>query len=134
MPYGDPEDQVKYNGSLSESLTEKSRRMYEDNNFSLGSADTTAHTTIRAQAKNFYHFVRGGNAGLSKLRRESMFINMLNALHPLEAELLVLAKDKGISSRYKITQEVVAEAFPDIRWNTRGWFSPGGPHINLKKI
>ena len=120
VPYGDPEDQLKYSGSLSEALSERSRKMYEENNFSLGSADTSAHTTIRAQAKNFYHFVKGGNPGLSNMRRETMFINILNALHPLEAELLVLAKDKLIGDRYKITKEVISEAYPDIRWNTRG--------------
>lgn len=120
VPYGDPEDQLKYNGTLSENISDKSRDMYARGNFSLGNVDSNARTTIRAQAKNFYHFIRGGNPGLNKMRRESMFINLLQALHPLEAELVVLAKDKKISDTYKITQEVVAEAFPDIKWGGRG--------------
>lgn len=120
VPYGDPEDQLKYNGTLSENISDKSRDMYARGNFSLGNVDSNARTTIRAQAKNFYHFIRGGNPGLNKMRRESMFINLLQALHPLEAELVVLAKDKKIGDTYKITQEVVAEAFPDIKWGGRG--------------
>ena len=119
VPYGEQDEMVKYNGTLSESLAEKSRDMYENGNFSLGNTDAAAHTTIRAQAKNFYHFVRGGNPGLSKMRRESMFINLLQSVHPLEAELLVLAKDGLIGESYKITQEVVAEAYPEIQWGNR---------------
>ena len=119
VPYGDQDEMVKYNGSLSESLAEKSRSMYEDGNFSLGNTDAAAHTTIRAQSKNFYHFIQGGNPGLSGMRRESMFINLLQSLHPLEAELVVLAKDGLIGESYKITQDLVAEAFPQIRWGNR---------------
>ena len=48
-----------------------------------------------------------------------MFINILEGLHPLEAELVCLAKDKRISEKYKITQEIVAEAYPDIVWGGR---------------
>lgn len=119
VPYGNPEDQLQYSGTLTESISQKSRDMYQRGEFSLGNVDSNARTTIAAQAKNFYHFIEGGNRGLSKMRRESMFINMLQSLHPLEAELVALAKDKRISEVYKITQEVVAEAYPNIRWGGR---------------
>ena len=119
VPYGDPEDQTKYNGSLSESLAAKSRDMYSNGNFSLGSADGNGRTTLRAQTKNFYHFVKGGNPGLSGMRRESMYINLLQSVHPLEAEILVLVKDGRLEESYKITQEVVSEAYPDIQWGGR---------------
>ena len=119
VPYGDPEEQAKYNGTLSENLADKSRKMYTDGNFSLGSADTNGRTTLRAQTRNFYHFVRGGNAGLSGMRRESMFINLLQSVHPLEAEIMVLVKDGLLSDSYNITKEVVSEAYPDIVWGGR---------------
>ena len=93
--------------------------MYSDGNFSLGSADTNGRTTLRAQTRNFYHFVEGGNPGLSGMRRESMFINLLQSVHPLEAEIMVLVKDGLLSESYNITKEVVAEAFPDITWGGR---------------
>ena len=120
VPYGDPEDQLKYNGSLSESLADKSRQMYTDGNFSLGSADTNGRTTLRAQTRNFYHFVKGGNDDLSGMRRESMFINLLQSVHPLEAEIVVLVKDGLLEYSYKISREVVEEAYPDISWGGRG--------------
>ena len=48
-----------------------------------------------------------------------MFINILQGLHPKEAEILVLVKDKKLQNKYKITQEVVKEAYPDIIWGNR---------------
>jgi len=56
---------------------------------------------------------------LSSLRRETMFIQMLEGLHPEEAALLCLVKDKQLGKKYKITKEMVSEAFPDITWGGR---------------
>ena len=79
----------------------------------------TDHTSLRKEWKNLYHFVKGGNDSLSKTRRESMFIQILEGLHPQEADILCLVKDKALQSRYKITQGIVKEAFPDIQWGKR---------------
>ena len=48
-----------------------------------------------------------------------MFINILEGLHPKEAELLVLTKDKRLTDKYKITFENVKESYPDIAWGGR---------------
>jgi len=48
-----------------------------------------------------------------------MFIQILEGLHPLEAELLILVKDKKLSDKYKVTKEIVSEAYPDIIWGGR---------------
>ena len=53
---------------------------------------------------------------MNGIRRESMFINLLQGLHPLEAEIVCLCKDKDLESKFKITKEIVAEAYPDIQW------------------
>ena len=58
---------------------------------------------------------------MSSLRRETMFIQMLEGLHPDEAELLCLVKDKNLSNKYKITKDIVDEAYPDIQWGGRSW-------------
>jgi hypothetical protein len=63
--------------------------------------------------------LKGGNPALSGLRRETMFIQMLEGLHPKEAEVMVLVKDKRLQEKYKITQAIVAEAYPDISWGGR---------------
>ena len=79
----------------------------------------TDHTSLRKESRNFYHFVKGGNDSLSKTRRESMFIQMLEGLHPDEAEILCLVKDKELSNKYKLTKAVVESAYPDIQWGGR---------------
>ena len=119
VPYSGFEDQASHNGSLSTKIDESVRRMYETDSFSMGSSDRNGHTSIRREYKNFYHFIKGGNDGLSAVRRETMFINILEGLHPLEAEILCLCKDKKLSDRYKITKEIVAEAYSDIQWGGR---------------
>ena len=67
----------------------------------------------------FYNFVEGGNVDLTRTRRESLFIELLESLHKDEAELLCLVKDKKIGSKYRITRNVVAEAYEDIKWGNR---------------
>lgn len=79
----------------------------------------TDHTSLRREYKRLFNFVKGGNDGLSTIRRETMFIQMLEGLHPDEAELLCLVKDKNLGTKYKITKEIVEEAYPDIQWGGR---------------
>jgi len=119
VPYSGFEDQASSNGTLTTKISEEVRRMHEMDSFSMGSSDKNGHTTIRREFKNFYHFIKGGNDSMSSVRRETMFINILEGLHPLEAEIVCLCKDKKLSDRYKITKELVGEAYPDITWGNR---------------
>jgi hypothetical protein len=119
VPYSGFEDQASSNGTLSTKISEEVRRMHETDSFSVGSSDKNGHTTIRREFKNFYHFLKGGNDAMSGVRRETMFINILEGLHPLEAEIVCLCKDKKLSDKYKITKEIVGEAYPDITWGNR---------------
>ena len=56
---------------------------------------------------------------MNNMRRESMFINILQGLHPLEAEIVCLVKDGKLSDKYNITREIVEEAYPDILWRDK---------------
>ncbi len=76
-------------------------------------------TTIRNAARQFYRFVKGGDDALNKIKRESIFINILQTLPQPEAEILVLVKDKALNTKYNITKELVAEAYPEITWGNR---------------
>ena len=116
VPYVGYDEQNTYSGTLSTKISQDVRTMHETGNFSLGVSDQQGHTTIRRESKNFYNFVQGGNNSMSNIRRETMFINILQGLHPLEAEIVVLAKDGKISDKYKITKEIVSEAYPNIVW------------------
>ena len=115
VPYGNTKTDELSTGTLSDKINDAVGKMNEMGSNSLGSQDQ-GRTTIRKEYKMFYNFIKGGNSSLSSLRRETMFINILEGLHPLEAEILILVKDKRLTDKYKITKEVVAEAFPQINW------------------
>ena len=119
VPYSGYDEQTTYSGSLTTKISEEVRKMHETGSFSLGSSDKQGHTTIRREFKNFYHFIKGGNDGMNNIRRETMFINILEGLHPLEAEIICLVKDKKLEDKYKITKNIVSEAYPDIKWGGR---------------
>ena len=51
---------------------------------------------------------------LQQLKKENMWIQILEGLHAEEAELLDLVKDKKVTSRYKITRQNVIDAFPEL--------------------
>ena len=76
-------------------------------------------SSIKKEWNKFYNFVQGGNDSMNKIRKETMFINILESLHPSEAEILILVKDKKLQSKYSITKELVSEAYPDIQWGNR---------------
>jgi len=119
VPYAATSEQNSFSGTLSEKINDAVDKMSELGSNSLGSQDQ-GRSSIRKEYEKFYNFVKGGNDGLSSLRRESMFINILQGLHPLEAEILILVKDKKLATKYKITKENISEAYPDIQWGNRG--------------
>lgn len=119
VPYAATSEQNSFSGTLSEKINDAVDKMSELGTNSLGSQDQ-GRSSIRKEYQKFYNFVKGGNDGLSSLRRESMFINILQGLHPLEAEILCLVKDKKLDTKYKITKEIISEAYPDIQWGNRG--------------
>ena len=118
VPYGNNREDNSMTGTLYDKINDAVDKMSEMNSNSLGSQDQ-GKASIRKEYTKFYNFLKGGNNSLSNLRRETMFINILEGLHPLEAEILVLVKDKRLTDKYKITKEVVSEAYPQITWGGR---------------
>ena len=118
VPYGNTKEDQSTTGTLSGKINDAVGKMAEMGSTSLGSQDQ-GRASIRAEYKKFYNFCKGGNPSLSNLRRETMFINILEGLHPLEAEILILVKDKKLESKYKISKEVVSTAYPEIQWGDR---------------
>ena len=118
VPYGTNRDDQNSTGTLSSRIDDAVSKMSEMGSTSLGSQDQ-GQASIRAEYKKFYNFCKGGNPSLINLRRETMFINILEGLHPLEAELLILGKDKNLETKYKISKEVVSTAYPEIVWGDR---------------
>lgn len=78
----------------------------------------TEHTILEKEARLLHHFFKGGS-NVSQVKREQMFVQMLEGLNSGEAEALIKAKDKQIGKRWKITKATVSEAFPSIVWGNR---------------
>ena len=116
VPYGDVKDQNVYSGTLSDNL---SREAMGGESATVQDLQGRGRTSLRKEYQNLYHYVKGGNNTLSTIRREMMFINLLQGLHPKEAEVLVLTKDKHLTNKYKVSFENVKEAYPDITWGGR---------------
>ena len=64
-------------------------------------------------ARKLIHFVEGGNPGLKQLKREALFVEMLETVTPADAKLLCAIKDKKLPWK-TITPEIVNEAFPGL--------------------
>jgi hypothetical protein len=106
---------------LKQNMEKSIKTMEEENSNAIGffENDNSTRSTIRKEFKYFYNFIQGGNDSLSGVRREMMFINLIEGLHPLEAEIICLVKDKRLQEKYKITKENASQAYPDISWGGR---------------
>ena len=63
----------------------------------------------------FSFFILGADNTTPKMKKENMFIQMLEGLHESEARLVIAAKDKRLHQVYKgLSKDVVKEAF---NWN-----------------
>jgi hypothetical protein len=50
---------------------------------------------------------------LPKLKKESLFVSLLEGIHWTEAEALCLAKDRKLHTKYKsLKEDIVRDAFP----------------------
>ena len=64
--------------------------------------------------KKLYLFIKGGS-NIPKIKKETLFIQMLEALHKDDAQALIDIKDKKLNHTYKgLTENVVKESF---NWN-----------------
>lgn len=77
-------------------------------------AESSVPSTLHNQHKKFKYFVKGlAGDQVNPIKRERMFIDMLESVHPKDAELLVLMKDKKTLAK-TVTRKLVEEAFPNL--------------------
>ena len=115
VPYSSLEEEQNTTGPLPTRINQQSDTMRHNQTTNANQG----HTTLRREWTKLYNFIKGGNDSLNGLRRETMFIQILQGLHPLDAEILCLTKDKKLQSKYRISRENVEEAYPDIEWGGR---------------
>jgi len=115
VPYSSMKDEQNNTGTLTTRIGQQVNTLSHNQTTHVNEG----HTTLRREWTKLYNFIKGGNDSLNGLRRETMFINILTGLHPLDAEILCLVKDKKLTDKYKITRAVVEQAYPDIQWGGR---------------
>jgi len=75
----------------------------------------TEHTYLENEARRLYNFVKGGNNELNKVRKEALFIQILEGLQVEESKVLLDITNKTLNKTYKgLTSDMVKEAFG---WN-----------------
>jgi hypothetical protein len=79
----------------------------------IGSPDEYNPTYLYPNIKKFYLYIEGGHDGLTQLRREQLFVLMLEGLHPKEAAVVIQVKDKKLNYR-GLTYKLVKTTFPEI--------------------
>jgi hypothetical protein len=68
---------------------------------------------LYTEARRLYLFLKGGNPNLTPFRREMLFINLLETVHPNDAKLLLTVKEKKLP--YKgLTLNLIKEAYPGL--------------------
>lgn len=69
-------------------------------------------SSLQLELRRFYIWLVP-STNLPKLKKESLFVAMLESIHWTEAEALILAKDRKLHTKYKsLKEEIVREAFP----------------------
>ena len=71
-------------------------------------------TTLQRELRRMYIWVNTSE-NISQLKREALFVSMLEGLHHTEAEIMCLVKDGKLETKYpSITHELIMEAFPGL--------------------
>jgi hypothetical protein len=80
----------------------------------------TDHILLENEGKKLFYFVKGGADNVKQSKREQIFLGMIENLHPDEAEVLILVKDKKLQKKYtRISRALIEETFPQIQWGNR---------------
>ena len=79
--------------------------------FTANSPESTPSTLLK-QNKQFGYFVKGGPE-MPAYKRESLFIRLLESIHPTDAEIVLSMVAKKSPVKY-LTKKLVQEAFPDL--------------------
>jgi hypothetical protein len=65
------------------------------------------------ECRKMYLFVEGGNPDLKQLRREALFVQLLETVAAKDAKLLLAIKDKHLPYP-GVTPDIIKEAFPGL--------------------
>jgi hypothetical protein len=79
----------------------------------LPSSHSEPMASIFRENTKFRYFVKNNNVNISQMKREQIFIGVLEAVHPKDAELVISMINKK-SPVKGLTLKIAQEAFPDL--------------------
>lgn len=71
------------------------------------------HEKLYSESRKLYHFMDGGNPNLSQAKRETMFVEFLESIHPYDASMMLKIRKKRMPYA-TITETIIRTAFPDL--------------------
>ena len=75
--------------------------------------DPNSENLLYSETRRLYLFVEGGNPNLVQMRREMLFIELLQSIYPGDAKLLCSIKDKKLPYS-GLDSNIVLKAFPGL--------------------
>jgi hypothetical protein len=101
---------INFDDNIKMSLPEGEPPFKKDTSIPSGYSETNLFTEFR----RFYIWLNS-DVNITQMRKEQLFIQMLEGIHWSEAELICLAKDKKIQTKYKsIKEDLIREAYPEL--------------------
>ena len=84
-------------------------------------SDNQADASLHFEVKKLDYYVDPSPHNIPMLRRESMFVQLLERLDPKDAKLIIAMKDKKITYKglsYKLVKDTWPELLPDVEEET----------------
>ena len=73
-----------------------------------------SETNLWSEFRRFYIWLEA-KTNLSRMRKEQLFVQFLEGIHWTEAEVICLAKDRKLQTKFKsVKEDLVREAFPNL--------------------
>ena len=101
---------INFDENIKMSLPEGEPPFKKDTSVPAGYSETNLFTEFR----RFYIWLNN-DVNVTQMRKEQLFIQLLEGIHWSEAELVCLAKDGKIQTKYKsIKEDLIREAYPEL--------------------
>ena len=108
------EDRIKYLHDQECTALKDVLRIAFDETISLALLEgKNKPSELRFEYPRFRNFVKSASPNLNQFKRETKFVELLESIHPDDAQLFCDAKDKKIKLKY-ITKATIKAAFPDL--------------------
>lgn len=102
--------QINYDPNVTVYLPEGEPPFKKDTSIPVGYSETNLYTEFR----RFYIWLQK-DINLTKIRKEQLFVQFLEGIHWTESEVICLAKDRKLQTKYKqLKEDLIRDAFPGL--------------------